>query len=133
MSRPIHTIARDIRRDWQRVNIATHGAPWRTMGGNHARIGTKERDMNIADDYARTKAQIDALEENLKCLRRRILAEGKEMVRGENCALRIQLSERVTLDSGIVRAMLSPEQVAKAERRSVVETIRIKPIIAESV
>ena len=89
--------------------------------------------MNIADDYARTKAQIDALEEHLKGLRRRILAEGKEVVRGDSCALKIQLSERVTLDSSIVRAMLSPEQLTKAERRSVVETIRIKPIIAESV
>ena len=58
--------------------------------------------MNIADDYARTKAQIDALEEHLKGLRRRILAEGKEMVRGENCALKIQLSERVTLDLSLI-------------------------------
>jgi hypothetical protein len=84
---------------------------------------------NLADQYAHAKAELDRAEAALKTLRKAILATGQEMLAGHDCYLQITLAERATLDTAYVRGILTPEQLASAERRTLVETIRIKPML----
>ena len=85
--------------------------------------------MTLADQYAHAKAELDRAEAALKALRKTILATGQETLAGRDCYLQVALSERATLDSAYVRSILTPEQLANAERRTLVETIRVKPML----
>jgi hypothetical protein len=82
--------------------------------------------MTLADEYARAKAQLDDAEKRVKALRAKVLSLGLETVAGTHYRLTISLSERESLDSGMVRAILPDDVLASVTRRSIVETIRVK-------
>jgi hypothetical protein len=80
----------------------------------------------LADEYAQAKSRLDEAERAVKALRARVLALGLETVTGDHFRLTVSLSERESLDSGMVRAILPDDVLASVTRRSIVETIRVK-------
>ena len=81
---------------------------------------------SIADRYAATKAQIEALETELKALRNEIIASGKETFEGNHVILTVGLSERESLDTKLAREFLTISQLAACTKKTTIETIRIK-------
>lgn len=84
--------------------------------------------MNIADRYFEVKQQIEALERVLEGVKAQIKAEGREAIEGETAIVTLGLSERSSLDTKLVKALLTDEQIAACTRTTLVETIRVKAI-----
>lgn len=84
--------------------------------------------MNLADRYFEVKQQIEALERILDGVKAQIKAEGREAIEGETAIVTLGLSERSSLDTKLVKALLTDEQIAVCTRTTLVETIRVKAI-----
>ena len=84
--------------------------------------------MNLADRYFEVKQQIEALERILDGVKAQIKAEGREAIEGETAIVTLGLSERSSLDTKLVKALLTDEQIAACTRTTLVETIRVKAI-----
>lgn len=81
----------------------------------------------LADRYASIKAEIDGLERLLKEVRKEIMATGRDEIVGDRAIVTVGLSERTSLDTSLVKEILTAEQVAACSKTSLVETIRVKP------
>lgn len=81
---------------------------------------------NLADRYFEVKQQIEALERVLDGVKAQIKAEGREAIEGTHAIVTLGLSERSSLDTKLVKALLTDEQVAACTRTTLVETIRVK-------
>lgn len=89
----------------------------------------------LADRYAAKKAEIDALEAELKMLRDAVLATGQEVIVGERCTVVVGLSDRKTVkwEDGLKNLAPSLIDQIKAGFTAVtsnVPTLRIKAKIA---
>lgn len=82
--------------------------------------------MTLADQYAAAKSRAEAIEAELKTLRKLILATGQDKIVGERAIIEVALSERTSLDAKAARAFLTDEQAASCSKTTLVETIRIK-------
>jgi len=82
--------------------------------------------MNLADRYFEVKQQIEALERVLNDVKSQIKAEGRESIEGDNAIIMLTLSERSSLDTKLVKALLTDEQIDACTRTTLVETIRVK-------
>lgn len=82
--------------------------------------------MNLADRYFEVKQQIEALERVLNDVKAQIKAEGRESIEGDNAIIILTLSERSSLDTKLVKALLTDEQIDACTRTTLVETIRVK-------
>tara|TARA_R110000868_G_scaffold348485_1_gene609590 strand:- start:460 stop:735 length:276 start_codon:yes stop_codon:yes gene_type:complete len=82
--------------------------------------------MNIADRYAALKNEIDALTKELDKCKAEIKATGKEEIVGDFAIVTLSLSERTTLDTKLVKDILSAEQIAACSKVTLVETLRVK-------
>ena len=82
--------------------------------------------MNLADRYFEVKQQIEALERVLNDVKSQIKAEGRESIEGDNAIIMLTLSERSSLDTKLVKALLTDEQIDTCTRTTLVETIRVK-------
>ena len=88
----------------------------------------------LADRYADLDAEIKGLLRLQAELKAEIKALGREELVGERNIVTLSLSERSTLDTKMVREILTDDQVAVCTKVALVETIRVKavkdPIIA---
>jgi hydroxymethylpyrimidine/phosphomethylpyrimidine kinase len=83
---------------------------------------------NLADRYFEVKQQIEALERVLDGIKADIKAEGREAIEGVKAIVTLTLSERSSLDTKMVKALLTDEQINACTRTTLVETIRVKAI-----
>lgn len=87
----------------------------------------------LADRYADIDAEIKGLERLKKELADEIKALGREEIVGTRAVVTLGLSERATLDTKLVREILTDEQAAACTKISMIETIRVKPSKASRV
>ena len=93
---------------------------------------TKETTMSInvtitlADRYAAAKAAHDAAVEALDALKAEVKALGQERISGVTCDLTVSLSEQRRVDSKLLQALLTEEQIESCKKPVLVETIRVK-------
>ena len=95
----------------------------------------KKTNLTLADLYAQKKAEIEALELELKSLRDEVLATGQEVVEGTFCSIVVGLTDRKTVkwEDGLKNIAPSLIDKIKAEFTAVtpnVATLRIKAKIA---
>ena len=81
----------------------------------------------LADRYAAAKAAADAATEALDALKAEIKAAGIERHIGLTCDLVLSLSEQRRVDTKMLQALLTDEQIDACKKPILVETIRIKP------
>jgi transcription-repair coupling factor (superfamily II helicase) len=84
----------------------------------------------LADRYADLDAEIKGLQRMQAELKTEIKALGCEEIVGERAIVSLSLSERSTLDTKLVRELLTEEQVEVCTKVSLVETIRCKAVKA---
>lgn len=105
----------------------------------HMEIPMNMSNLPLADRYAAAKGALDAAQKAVDELKAKIKAEIKAtgiprlegasyVLEGAFYVVEVGLSERATLDSKLVKEMLSAEQVAACTKVSMVETVRIKPM-----
>lgn len=82
--------------------------------------------MNLADEYALIKHEIENLESRLDQVKKSIKATGKSEIDGSFAVVTVALSERASLDQGMVRSFLSDNELKAATKITLVETIRYK-------
>jgi ParB-like chromosome segregation protein Spo0J len=87
----------------------------------------------LADRYADLDAEIKGLERLKKELADEIKALGREEIVGTRAVVTLALSERSTLDTKLVREILTEAQIETCTKVSMIETIRIKPSKAATV
>jgi ParB-like chromosome segregation protein Spo0J len=83
----------------------------------------------LADRYADIKAEIEGLTRLLDEVKSEIKAAGREEIVGTRAIVTLGLSERNSLDTKLVRELLTAEQVAACTKTALVETIRVKTIV----
>ena len=83
----------------------------------------------LADRYADIKAEIEGLSRLLDEVKCEIKAAGREEIVGTRAIVTLGLSERNSLDTKLVRELLTAEQVAACTKTALVETIRVKAIV----
>lgn len=83
--------------------------------------------LSLADRYAVLKADADAIAKALDAVKAEIKATGLEVIEGERSIVTVCLSERATLDTKVVKEILTEEQVAACTKVTLVETLRVKP------
>jgi len=82
----------------------------------------------LADRYADIKAEIEGLTRLLDEVKAEIKAAGREEIVGTRAVVTLGLSERNSLDTKLVRELLTAEQVAACTKVTLVETIRVKAV-----
>ena len=82
----------------------------------------------LADRYSDIKAQIEALTLQLDAVKAEIKATGRDEIVGERAIVKVSLSERNNLDTKMVRAVLTPEQLAAFTKTTLIESITVKRI-----
>ena len=85
--------------------------------------------MHIADQYAFLKNQIDSLTKELDKVKAQIKATGCEEIVGDQAVVTVGLSERSSFDAKVAKTFLTDEQIETCTKVSLVETLRIKPLI----
>jgi ParB-like chromosome segregation protein Spo0J len=83
----------------------------------------------LADRYADIKAEIEGLTRLLDEVKSEIKTAGREEIVGTRAIVTLSLSERNSLDTKLVRELLTAEQVAACTKTALVETIRVKTIV----
>jgi hypothetical protein len=86
---------------------------------------TLENLSRVVDELGALKAAIAELTEKEKELKTIIAASGYAELNGELFRATVSLSERVTLDSEKVRALLSEPQIAACSRVTEVTSVRV--------
>lgn len=84
----------------------------------------------LADRYADIDAEIKSLKRLQDELKAEIKALGREEIIGERAVVSLGLSERSTLDTKLVRELLTEAQAETCTKVSLIETIRVKPVKA---
>lgn len=82
--------------------------------------------MNIADEYALVKQEIEALETKLDSIKAKIKATGRDTIEGSFATINVSLQERTSLNAGAVKLILSDAQFAAVSKTTTFETIRYK-------
>ena len=82
----------------------------------------------LADRYADIKAEIEGLTRLLDECKAEIKAAGCEEIIGSRAVVTLSLSERTSLDTKLVKEILTDEQVAACSKTTLVETIRVKAV-----
>lgn len=83
----------------------------------------------LADRYADIKAEIEGLTRLLDETKSEIKAAGREEIVGTRAIVTLGLSERNSLDTKLVRELLTADQIAACTKVTLVETIRVKSIV----
>lgn len=82
----------------------------------------------LADRYADIKAEIEGLQRLLDEVKGEIKATGREEIVGNRAIVSVGLSERTTLETKLVKEILTDEQIAACSKVTLIETVRVKPI-----
>lgn len=96
----------------------------------HMEIPMNVSNLPLADRYAAAKGALDAAQKAVDELKAEIKAAGQTRLEGAFYVVEVGLSERATLDTKLVKGILSEEQVAACTKVTMVETVRIKPMAA---
>jgi hypothetical protein len=83
--------------------------------------------VTLADRFAAVKAAHEAATEALDALKAEIKAAGIERHIGVTCDLVLSLSEQRRIDTKLLQAYLTEDQIEACKKPVLVETIRIKP------
>ena len=83
--------------------------------------------ISLADRFAAAKAAHEAATEALDALKAEIKAAGIERHIGVTCDLVLSLSEQRRIDTKLLQAYLTEDQIEACKKPVLVETIRIKP------
>jgi len=83
----------------------------------------------LADRYADIKAEIEGLTRLLEETKSEIKAAGREEIVGTRAIVTLGLSERNSLDTKLVRELLTADQIAACTKVTLVETIRVKALV----
>ena len=83
----------------------------------------------LADRYADIKAEIEGLTRLLDETKSEIKAAGREEIVGTRAIVTLGLSERNSLDTKLVRELLTADQIAACTKVTLVETIRVKAFV----
>jgi hypothetical protein len=83
--------------------------------------------VTLADRFAAAKAAHEAATEALDALKAEIKAAGIERHIGVTCDLVLSLSEQRRIDTKLLQAYLTEDQIEACKKPVLVETIRIKP------
>jgi hypothetical protein len=83
--------------------------------------------VTLADRFAAAKAAAEAATATLDALKAEIKAAGIERHIGVTCDLVLSLSEQRRIDTKMLQALLTDEQIEACKKPVLVETIRIKP------
>jgi hypothetical protein len=86
--------------------------------------------LALADRYVALKAEADRIAKLLDAAKAEIKAVGTEIVIGDLADVTVSLSERNTIDSALVKQILTVEQLKSVTKVTLVETIRIKAKVA---
>lgn len=84
--------------------------------------------LPLADRYAAAKGALDAAQKAVDELKAEIKATGQPRIEGAFYIVEVGLSERATLDTKLVKLLISEDQIAACTKVSMVETVRIKPM-----
>lgn len=95
----------------------------------------KKTNLTLADLYAAKKAEIEALEAELKSLRDEVLATGQDVLEGNFCTINVGLSDRKTVKWEDGLKTLAPSLISKIKDSFTsittnVPTLRIKAKIS---
>jgi len=82
--------------------------------------------ITLADQYAAAKHAADTAIAALDALKAQIKASGQELHVGVTCDLVLSLSEQRRVDTKLLQALLTEEQIEACKKPILVETIRIK-------
>jgi hypothetical protein len=82
--------------------------------------------ITIADQYAAAKHAFDVAEKALEALKKQIKASGQELHVGVTCDLVLSLSEQRRVDTKLLQALLTEEQIEACKKPVLVETIRVR-------
>jgi len=83
---------------------------------------------SLADRYADIKAEIEGLTRLLDEVKAEIKVAGREEIIGNRSIVTLSLSERSTLDTKAVKALLTEQQIADCTKVALIETIRVKAV-----
>ena len=86
--------------------------------------------LPLADRYAAAKGALDAAQKAVDALKAEIKETGVARLEGAFYVVEVGLSERASLDTKLVKAILTDEQSTACTKVTTVETIRIKPMAA---
>jgi len=79
----------------------------------------------IVDNLGALKAQIAALTDQEKALKKALTESGFAEIDGDLFRATVSWTERATLDSDAVRAILTPDQVRVCTRTTEIMTVRV--------
>jgi hypothetical protein len=79
----------------------------------------------IVDQLGALKAQIAALTDQEKALKKALTGSGFAEIDGDLFRATVNWTERATLDSDAVRAILTPDQVRVCTRTTEIMTVRV--------
>jgi hypothetical protein len=84
---------------------------------------------SLADLYAYAKAEADAAKKRVDDLREQILAAGVDQINGDRFMVSVNTTVRASIDTTLVRELLSKEDLALVTKETPVATIRVKAAV----
>ena len=84
---------------------------------------------SLADLYAYAKAEADAAKKRVDDLREQILAAGVDHIDGDRFSVSVSTTVRASIDSTLVRELLSKEDLALVTKETPVSSLRVKAAV----
>ena len=84
---------------------------------------------SLADLYAYARAEADAAAKRVADLREQILAAGVDRIDGDRFTVSVSHAMRASIDTTLVRELLSKEDLALVTKESPVASIRVKAAV----
>lgn len=82
----------------------------------------------LADRYLRLKQFQKETEETIQAVRAKLIASGKAEVMGDEARVTIEEAQRKWLDSDLVKAILTPKQVAECTKRKYLTVVKVRSL-----
>lgn len=86
--------------------------------------------MNVVDQYAIALAQLDAAKAAVDNLKAELLARGEGEHLGAKFSVKVSSHERGSLDSAMVRELLTKKQIEKCTKYTTVTTVARPKLLA---
>ena len=84
---------------------------------------------SLADLYAYAKAEADAAKKRVDDLREQILAAGVDHIDGDRFSVSVSTTVRASIDTTLVRELLSKEDLALVTKETPVSSLRVKAAV----
>lgn len=83
---------------------------------------------SLVDELGKLKAEISKLEDRCSEIKGALIFSNESLIKGELFQASVSHSERVTLDTSKVRAILSEEQIHECEKITPTTTVRVSSL-----